>query len=162
MNTPESLPGHLLLFSQTAWDNGLTIGEMQRVMREFNAWHSSLLSKGLLASGFPLSGESTRLSGNAVLDGPFPETKETVGGYLELKTTDPDEALAIARGCPLLSAGVTLELRRPVRECPVFQRVMQAIAANQDPQQSAASLFPETGNGAPPAVSGASPVPATL
>ncbi|MDB6135527.1 MAG: hypothetical protein JWM59_3770 [Verrucomicrobiales bacterium] len=160
MNTPETLPGHLLLFSQTAWDHGLTIGEMQRVMREFNVWYSSLLSKGLLANGFPLSVERTRITGNGVLDGPFPETKETVGGYLELKTDDPDEALAIARSCPLLGAGVALELRRPVRECPVFRRVMEAIAAHEDQEQSAASLFSDTGAAALPAVSKPSAEPA--
>ncbi|RYD34381.1 MAG: hypothetical protein EOP86_11090 [Verrucomicrobiaceae bacterium] len=160
MSTPETLPGHLLLFSQTAWDHGLTIAEMQRVMREFNVWHGSLLSKGLLASGFPLGGERVRITGNGVLDGPFPETKETVGGYLELKTDDPDEALAIARSCPLLSAGVSLELRRPARECPVFQRVMEAIAVHEDPEQSASSLFSDAGASAPPAVFNHSSEPA--
>lgn len=121
-----------MVFSQTEWDHGLTPGEMQGVMRKFLVWHDALLASGQIAGGFPLLPGRTRISGAGgqnVLDGPFPETKETIGGYLELKTSDPEEALAIARSNPLLSFGVTIELRRPAGECPTFLRVMETLAA---------------------------------
>ncbi|HXX48281.1 MAG TPA: YciI family protein, partial [Myxococcota bacterium] len=45
-----------------------------------------------------------------VLDGPFAESKEVVGGYSILLARGRDEALALARGCPHARWG-TVEVR---------------------------------------------------
>ncbi|GAA3318063.1 YciI family protein [Arthrobacter ramosus] len=49
--------------------------------------------------------------GFSVTDGPFAESKETLGGYFMIEAADLDEALEIAKEVP---AGVGVEVR-PVR-----------------------------------------------
>lgn len=49
--------------------------------------------------------------GFSVTDGPFAESKETLGGYYLIEAADLDEALEIAKEIP---AGVAVEVR-PVR-----------------------------------------------
>jgi hypothetical protein len=47
-----------------------------------------------------------------VTDGPFAETKETLGGYYLVEAKDLDEAIGIAKDVPAPSGGVEV---RPVR-----------------------------------------------
>ncbi len=51
-----------------------------------------------------------------VTDGPFAETKETLGGYYLLDVANLDEAIEAAERCPGARTG-TIELR-PVAELP--------------------------------------------
>jgi hypothetical protein len=46
-----------------------------------------------------------------VTDGPFAETKETLGGYYLIEVADLDEALQVAKECPARFGGVEV---RPV------------------------------------------------
>jgi hypothetical protein len=46
-----------------------------------------------------------------VADGPYAEAKDLVGGYTVLAAKDLEEATEIARGCPFLDVGGTVELR---------------------------------------------------
>jgi hypothetical protein len=57
-----------------------------------------------------------------VVDGPFAESKEAVGGYLVLLADDLNEAVEIARSMPTLKYGITVEVRPILAECPIFQR----------------------------------------
>lgn len=45
-------------------------------------------------------------------DGPYVETKECVSGYYFLIANSQDEAKELAKGCPDLKRGATLEIRR--------------------------------------------------
>jgi len=49
----------------------------------------------------------------AITDGPFAETKEALGGFYVVQATDLDEAIAIAKDCPMPNCGVEV---RPVME----------------------------------------------
>ena len=49
--------------------------------------------------------------GPLISDGPFVETKEALGGYYLLEARDLDQALALARRCPMGLGGVEV---RPV------------------------------------------------
>jgi hypothetical protein len=64
-------------------------------------------SLGSGASGTRLTKRSGKLS---VLDGPFVEAKEIVGGFFLLNCATREEALAIANACPAV-AWSTVELR---------------------------------------------------
>ncbi|MDQ0679727.1 hypothetical protein QFZ30_003109 [Arthrobacter pascens] len=71
---------------------------------------------GSLLSGAALQPASTATSirrhgsgGFTVTDGPFAESKETLGGYFLIEAADLDEALEIAKEVP---AGVGVEVRR--------------------------------------------------
>ncbi len=54
---------------------------------------------------------------DAVVDGPFAETKEVLGGYYLVESPDLDAALKIAADCPL-PAG-SLEVRPMVPDVPM-------------------------------------------
>jgi hypothetical protein len=45
------------------------------------------------------------------MDGPFPETKETIGGYFIVEAADYMDAVEIAKGSPIYSFGGTMEVR---------------------------------------------------
>jgi hypothetical protein len=51
--------------------------------------------------------------GSAVTDGPFVETKETLGGFYLIDCRDLDQAFAIAKLCPAPAGGVEV---RPVAD----------------------------------------------
>ena len=52
-----------------------------------------------------------------VSDGPFAEAKETVAGYFLLTVADEDEAIEIAKQCPALPYGMTVEIRPLLARC---------------------------------------------
>ena len=53
------------------------------------------------------------LSGPKALmtDGPYAEAKDLIGGYTVISAEHLDEATEIARGCPFLPVGGTVEIR---------------------------------------------------
>ena len=51
------------------------------------------------------------------MDGPFVEGKEEVGGYLIVSAKDLNEAVALAKGCPIFENNGTVEVR-PIEHIP--------------------------------------------
>jgi hypothetical protein len=49
--------------------------------------------------------------GEIVVDGPFAETKESIGGYFHIAAANDSEPLEIARQCPVLEFGGAVEVR---------------------------------------------------
>ena len=47
-----------------------------------------------------------------VVDGPFSETKEMVGGFFIVEADNYDAAAEVAKTCPHLELGGTIELRQ--------------------------------------------------
>ena len=132
MNTSNDAtnPGYLLIFRGKDWDEGLSPDELQQVMGRFMAWSDGLTSSGKVKAGQALARESKTISGEngrIVTDGPFAESKEAIGGYLLLEVDDVDEALAIAKSCPGLEFGGTIEVRPVLAECPVFKRAKERL-----------------------------------
>src|SRR5881296_2215116 len=95
---------YLLLFRGTQWDKGLAPEEIQKVLGQFMGWFERLKEEGTVKTGQPLAREGRIVSGKkgAVADGPFAESKEAVGGYFLLNVSNIEEAVAIARQCPIL------------------------------------------------------------
>lgn len=48
---------------------------------------------------------------NVVTNGPFAEIKESIGGYSIIKAENYEQAVEIAKGCPILSVGGQVEVR---------------------------------------------------
>ncbi len=73
-----------------------------------------LKERGLLLAAQSLKTEATRLQvregRRALVDGPFAEAKEMVGGYFLLDCATRDEAIAIAAECPA-AQWATVEVR---------------------------------------------------
>ena len=116
----ESNNGFLLIFRGTDWYQGLSPEQMQQVADNWMQWFNKLKADGRCVTGNPLEGGGKIVSGKnrTVLDGPFAESKETVGGYFLLKVNSMDEAVAIAQQCPGLAYGVRVEVRAIAAECP--------------------------------------------
>ncbi len=56
-------------------------------------------------------------------DGPFAESKETIGGYFLLTVGSMDEAVAIAQQCPGLPYGIRVEVRPIAPQCPMVEEL---------------------------------------
>lgn len=87
---------------------------------KWNKLFADLGPSGALGSGFELDSPTTaktvrvRDGETLVTDGPFAETKEQIGGLMEIEAEDLDEAIAIASQIPVaFKASVEL---RPVVE----------------------------------------------
>ena len=121
---------YMLLFRGKEWDEGLSDEELERLMDKVIAWHNGLTARGVVKGGQPLArlGQAVSARGSSVQDGPFVETKETVGGYLMVKAASLEEATEMARGYPALHRGVTIEVRSLLDECPVFQRAKKRVS----------------------------------
>jgi hypothetical protein len=94
-------------------DRVMPNAEEVATMGKFN---DELIAAGVMVDGGglkPLSMGSVRISYSAnkptVLDGPYIETKEVIGGYWIWQVADMDEAVAWARKAPMGTA--ELELR---------------------------------------------------
>jgi len=81
-------------------------------------WGNDLQQRGLLQAMQSLSspdGDAARVQVRAgrarVVDGPFAEAKEMVGGFFVVECATRDEALALARECPA-AEWATVEVRK--------------------------------------------------
>src|SRR5712691_12064173 len=120
MNT-QNQNGYILLISGNDWIKPLSPEEKQKVTDQWMAWFRRLTDQGKAVAGNPLEREGKIVSGKnrVVSDGPFAESKETIGGYFLLRVGTMDEAVAIATECPGLPYGIRVEVRPVAGECPI-------------------------------------------
>ncbi len=106
----------LCCFDPDGW-RALPQQRRDAVMSDYGAWIEEMqrLGKhratGKLAS--PSSAQTLRFQGGRrqVVDGPFAETKEQLGGYHVLECRDLEEALSLAERIPTLPHGGAVEVR---------------------------------------------------
>lgn len=123
MSTPNN-NGYLLIFRGTDWYKGLSPEQMQQIADTWMAWFNRLKDEGKCAGGNPLEREGKIVGKNRVVsDGPFAESKESIGGYFLLTVGSLDEAVAIAQQCPGLPHGIRVEVRPIAGECPMVAEV---------------------------------------
>src|SRR5687767_4371077 len=119
-------PEFLLLARGTEWTDNLSPEQIQDVLSRFSGWMDNLSAQGKLKGAQPLEGEGKVVSGKGgrtVSDGPFAESKETVGGYFLLRVDTFEEALEIAKGNPMLEFGLQLEVRPVAEMCPMMRNL---------------------------------------
>jgi len=90
----------------------------QQSMQVWLAWMRGLEEKGHLKNpGQPLghAGKVVRGKEKAVTDGPYIEVKDLVAGFIIVEARDLAQAAELAKGCPMLEGGGTVEVR-PVDE----------------------------------------------
>jgi hypothetical protein len=99
-----------------------TEAEQEKCYQESTELARELKSKGQFLATSPLQPVSTATSVRVrdgkrlVIDGPFAETREQLGGFFLVEASDLDEALEIAARIPAARKG-TVEIR-PVLELP--------------------------------------------
>ena len=127
-STPATSRSFLLLFRNAGADVHAHLTPEQRVQlaRQWNDWYDGLAAQGKVEHGRPLELGGRVVAGprgERVTDGPYAEAKEVVGGYFFLMVRDLDEATEIARHCPGLPLGVTVEVRPVADASPVLENV---------------------------------------
>jgi hypothetical protein len=88
--------------------------EAQKHMQRWMAWFKELGAAGQLKDpGHPLepSGKVVRGVQKLVTDGPYAEAKDVVGGYVVVEARDLAHAAELSKGCPILGAGGSVEIR---------------------------------------------------
>ncbi len=82
--------------------------QMQQMMTSWMNWMNSIEAKGQLSSKgtrLGISNAKVVMPGNVVTNGPFTEVKEFINGCIIVKTNSIDEAVEIARECPMVKGG---------------------------------------------------------
>ncbi len=120
---------YMLIFRGNEWHKGLSPEEMQEISSQWMAWFKRLAEEGRAIAGNPLEPTGKIVSGaNAkVVDGPFAESKEAIGGYFLLKVNGMDEAVAIAKQCPGLPYGAKVEVRPVMDHCPMSGQAVPEV-----------------------------------
>jgi hypothetical protein len=122
---------YMLLFRGTDWHKGLSPQEIEQIVNQMKAWFDRLTAEGKAKAGKPLFHEGKIVSqkrGRVVVDGPFAESKEAIGGFFLLEVGGLDEAAEIAKDYPGLEYGATVEVRPVAPECMVGETAQQKSA----------------------------------
>jgi hypothetical protein len=87
--------------------------EMQANTKKWMDWIGGIAAQNKLANRGNRLASSGKVvnQNNVITDGPYSEIKESVGGYSIIKTDSYEEAVEIAKGCPVLTMGGNVEVR---------------------------------------------------
>jgi hypothetical protein len=122
----------MLLFRNSAsWHRGLSPQQLQEVTDRWMSWYNRLAEQGKVTAGHPLVPEGKIVSGKNgqfVADGPFAESKEAIGGYFLLSVKTIEEAITIAKDCPGLQYGMTVEVRPVAAVCALRETAEAELA----------------------------------
>lgn len=80
----------------------------EQIQAEFalwKTWMDNLAKEGKLVGGDPLFPHGKVLKGTSkkLVDGPFIEGKDIIGGYMHIKANDYADAVALSKDCPALN-----------------------------------------------------------
>lgn len=101
----------MIYVNETGWPQ-LTKAEQERGMAAYTAYTEALAGAGVLQAASRLQPSSAATTVRAVdgksqvLDGPYTDSKEQLGGYYLIDVPDLDAALSWASRCPGTNHGV--------------------------------------------------------
>lgn len=105
---------YLLLGAITEAGQRLDGADLESWMAEIGAWYEKHAGTGVLADpGHQLDHNTAKtVRAGKVIDGPYMESKEVLGGYSLLETASIDEAVELAKTWPGAERGwITMEVR---------------------------------------------------
>ncbi len=76
--------------------------ELQETINTYRSWAEELGNQHLHAERLRFEGVHLTNPDTLATDGPFLETKEIIGGIIYIRARNLDDAVNIARTCPLL------------------------------------------------------------
>ena len=106
----------LMIYSSEAHVSAMSAAETGQLMQAYGAYSEALVKAGAMQGGERLrpvaDATSVKVRGGKteVLNGPYAETREQLGGYYVIDVPDLDAALTWAARCPTASYG-TIEVR---------------------------------------------------
>ena len=87
--------------------------DIQAEIKKWQDWIGGIAAQGKFSSTNQLGYEGKVVKpGNVITDGPYAEVKEIIGGYIIVKAESFDEAVEIAKGCPILGMDGHVEVRQ--------------------------------------------------
>jgi hypothetical protein len=101
----------LLIYSNEAAMEATSEADRGKMMAAYGAYSEAMVKAGVMVGGNrlrPASAATTVRSPGGktqVLDGPYAETKEQLGGYFLIEAPDLDAALSWAERCPGAAIG---------------------------------------------------------
>jgi hypothetical protein len=108
----QSRPSEYLVIARGHWDKTASRDQIEKVIDQFYVWLDRLVDQGRMKYGQRLKYEGKTVGrSNVMIDGPFGESKEVIGGYWFAFANSLDEAAEIAAGNPCLEYGLFLEIR---------------------------------------------------
>lgn len=101
------MPQYMLMFvGNDDWFDAQSKETLDKAMGGIMTWWDDLEKKGVIKGGAQLARQRTatsvkRVNGSMkVTDGPFIESKESVGGFAIIEVADLDKAIAVAKSWP--------------------------------------------------------------
>lgn len=86
--------------------------EMQAEAKKWQDWLGGIAAQNKFETGRRLSFDGKVVRANGVItDGPYAEIKESIGGYMFVKVEALEDAVELAKGCPILLVGGNVEIR---------------------------------------------------
>lgn len=102
-----------MLLIRNGEPNNLSREEMQQIVRKYIAWAGKLRAEGRFKGGDEVqnNGHVLRKSGGKIQDTPYKDSPGAVGGYFLIEAENYDHAVEIAKECPGLDSGNSVEIR---------------------------------------------------
>jgi len=97
---------YVLLLTRGAWQDG-PAPQQDPVFRRIGAWWSERVAEGTIVGGHKLAAPDTATTllvdgdRTVIVDGPFIETKDAIGGFAVIDVPHLEEAIAVARTFPV-------------------------------------------------------------
>ena len=103
----------LLFRGSDVYQPGQSPDALEALKEKMIHWLTDLSEKGLHVASEPLETTGKQVSGTkkTITDGPFGEAKEIIGGCTIVQAKDINEAIEIAKACPILESNASVEVR---------------------------------------------------
>lgn len=111
---PLTIMHHFMIFLKEDLEaaSQLTEEQLQEDITQYTQWVEKLAEGGNFVAGEPLEGRGWQLKGDEVVtNGAFIEGNEAISGYFILKAENEQQAIRLAKTCPVFKSGGSLELR---------------------------------------------------
>lgn len=88
--------------------------QLQASVKLWQDWLGGIAAQNKLAKPLQRWDTAGKIvkSNKSVTDGPYAEIKESIGGLIFVKVDNYDEAVSIAKDCPILQLGGNVEIRK--------------------------------------------------
>lgn len=90
--------------------------QMQEYMKMYHDWVDGIAAENKFVGGKGLSTEGKVIQANHVItDGPYAQIKESLAGFIMVRADNFDDAVRMAKKCPILhGSGNSVEVRKVI------------------------------------------------
>lgn len=89
--------------------------QLQLSIKEWQDWFGNIAAQNKLVRPLLRWDPQGRIvEQKEIFNGPYVELKEAIGGLITINAKDYDEAITIAKGCPIIQFGGSVEIRMAI------------------------------------------------